>query len=91
MASEITGLADLHGYVKKGNLVVRMNFPFLELPAKQPRYIERLIQRPSLTKTAVTVGTTETNEQKLTPQEIKKTHDHHLRRSVSAQQEHFFE
>lgn len=93
MASEITGLADLHGYLKKGNLVVRINFPFIELPAKQPKYIERQIQRPSLTppKTAVTVRTTETNEQKLTPQEINKTYDHHFGRTVSAQQERFFE
>lgn len=91
MASEISGLADMHGFLKKGNLVVRMNFPFIELPNKHPKYIERPIQRPSLTKTAVTVGTTETNEQKLTPQEIKKAHDHHLNRTASAQQEHFFE
>ncbi|MHB8756282.1 MAG: type IV secretion system DNA-binding domain-containing protein, partial [Candidatus Acidiferrales bacterium] len=34
MASEISGLADLRGYLKKGNLVVRMNFPFIELPTK---------------------------------------------------------
>ena len=92
MASEITGLADLHGYLKKGNLVVRMNFPFIELPAKQPKYVERPIQKSSVTLSKPTVAeTTETNEQKLAPQEIKKTYDHHLGRTVSAQQEHFFE
>jgi len=92
MASEITGLADLHGYLKKGNLVVRMNFPFIELPSKQPKYIERLIKKPSLTVLkSKAVETTETNEQKVAPQEIKNTHDHHLGRSASAQQEHFFE
>jgi len=92
MASEITGLADLHGYLKKGNLVVRMNFPFIELPAKQPKYIERPIQECSkILPIQTAAGTTETNEQKLAPQEMKKTYDHHLNRTVSAQQEHFFE
>jgi len=92
MASEITGLADLHGYLKKGNLVVRMNFPFIELPSKQPKYIERQTKKSSEAPPKPSaVGTTETNEQKLTPQEIKKTHDHHWGRTVSAEQEHFFE
>jgi len=92
MASEITGLADLHGYLKKGNLVVRMHFRFIELPAKQPKYTERPIQKSSPTLSKPTaVETTETNEQKLMPQEIKKTYDHHLGSTVSAQQEHFFE
>ncbi len=45
MASEISGLADLCGYLKKGNLVVRMNFPFIELPSKHPKYIERPMRR----------------------------------------------
>ena len=31
MASEIGGLDPLHGYLKHGNLVVRMRFPYLEL------------------------------------------------------------
>ncbi|MHB8413676.1 MAG: type IV secretion system DNA-binding domain-containing protein, partial [Candidatus Acidiferrales bacterium] len=93
MASEITGLADLHGYLKKGNLVVRVNFPFIELPMKQPKYIERPLSKSSekSPRPSTTVGTAETNEHKLTPQEIKKTHDHHLGRTSPAQQEHFFE
>ena len=93
MASEITGLADLHGYLKKGNLVVRVNFPFIELPMKQPKYIERPLSKSSETspRPSTTVGTAETNEHKLTPQEIKVTYDHHLGRTVSAEQEHFFE
>jgi hypothetical protein len=92
MASEISGLADLRGYLKKGNLVVRMNFPFIEVPTKQPKYIERQIQKSSETPpTPTALGATETNEQKLAPQEMKKTYDHHLNHTVSAQQEHFFE
>lgn len=92
MASEITGLADLHGYLKKGNLVAQMHFPFIELPAEQPKYIERQMKQSSAGSSKPTaVETSETNEQKLTPQEITKTRDHHLGRSVSAQQEQFFE
>ncbi len=41
MASEIGGLDALHGYLKYGNLVVRMRFPYLELSNRQPAFIER--------------------------------------------------
>lgn len=41
MDSEISGLENLHGHFKSGNLVVRMSFPFIELPTKHPKYIER--------------------------------------------------
>lgn len=95
MASEISGVADLHGYLKKGNLVVRMNFPFIEVPTKQPKYIERPIGKKRAEtppKSAAPTGTTETNEQKITEQEIQKAHDNHLRRTLSAPtQENFFE
>jgi hypothetical protein len=41
MASEITGLPNLHGYLKTGNLVVRLRLPFIERPATHPDLIER--------------------------------------------------
>jgi type IV secretory pathway TraG/TraD family ATPase VirD4 len=41
MASEISGLASLRGFVKLGNLVVRMTFPFIDLPKKAAALIER--------------------------------------------------
>jgi hypothetical protein len=41
MASEISGLAALHGYLKLGNLVVRLSFPFIDLPKTQPVFVER--------------------------------------------------
>lgn len=41
MPSEITGLASLRGFVKVGNLVVRLSFPFVHLPAKAPALIAR--------------------------------------------------
>jgi len=47
MASEISGLDALHGYLKYGNLVVRMRFPYLELPNRQPPFIERRTAPPA--------------------------------------------
>jgi type IV secretory pathway TraG/TraD family ATPase VirD4 len=41
MASEITGLAALRGWLKVGNLVVRMTFPFIDRPKKVPALLER--------------------------------------------------
>jgi hypothetical protein len=41
MASEISGLASLRGYLKVGNLVVRLTFPFIDLPKNAPPLIER--------------------------------------------------
>jgi hypothetical protein len=41
MASEVGGLDPLHGYLKHGNLVVRMRFPYMELANKADKFIER--------------------------------------------------
>ncbi len=41
MASEISGLDPLHGYLKYGNLVVRMRFPYIQLADREERFIER--------------------------------------------------
>jgi hypothetical protein len=41
MASEISGLPSLRGYLKLENVVVRLHFPFIELPARQPAFVER--------------------------------------------------
>jgi hypothetical protein len=41
MASEISGLPALRGYLKLGNLVVRLSFPFEVLPTKHPPFVER--------------------------------------------------
>ena len=41
MASEIQGLPDLHGFLKSGNLVVRLRFSYIELPQKQPGFVAR--------------------------------------------------
>ena len=41
MASEVGGLDPLHGYLKHGNLVLRMRFPYMELRNNVEKYIER--------------------------------------------------
>jgi type IV secretory pathway TraG/TraD family ATPase VirD4 len=46
MASEISGLTALRGYLKLGNLVVRLSVPFIDRPQIHPAFIERA--RPRL-------------------------------------------
>ncbi|RXH56712.1 type IV secretion system DNA-binding domain-containing protein [Granulicella sibirica] len=41
MASEVAGLDPLHGYLKHGNLVVQMRFPYMELANRAEKFIER--------------------------------------------------
>ena len=41
MASEISGLPALRGYLKVGNLVVRLSAPFVHRPQIQPAFVER--------------------------------------------------
>jgi type IV secretory pathway TraG/TraD family ATPase VirD4 len=41
MDSEIQGLEDRQGYLKSGNLVVRVSFPYIELPKRHEAFIER--------------------------------------------------
>jgi hypothetical protein len=41
MASEISGLPNMTGYLKVGNLVTRITFPYLALPQKCEAFIER--------------------------------------------------
>jgi type IV secretory pathway TraG/TraD family ATPase VirD4 len=41
MASEISGLPSLRGYLKLENLVVRLHFPFIDVPSRQPAFVER--------------------------------------------------
>ena len=40
--SEISGLENLHAFLKYGNYVTRFSFPALRMPATQQRFIERL-------------------------------------------------
>ena len=47
MASEIAGLPALRGFLKLGNLVVRLTFPFIHLPNTVPALIERRLPPPT--------------------------------------------
>jgi hypothetical protein len=92
MDSEISGLANLRGYLKSGNLVVRMSFPFVELPSKHPKYIQRPMEiRPEeAPKTAAAAaGDGGTPKQKLALREVKHTREQQLKRTE--QEHHFFE
>lgn len=44
MPSEITGLPSLRGYLKLENLVVRLHFPYVDLPTRCPAFVERTIE-----------------------------------------------
>jgi type IV secretory pathway TraG/TraD family ATPase VirD4 len=48
MASEIGGLEPLHGYLKHGNLVVRMRIPYLKLEESAEKFIERKLTTPAM-------------------------------------------
>jgi hypothetical protein len=52
MASEISGLEPLHGFIKQENRVVPVHFQFAKKHGRQPEFIERTLPeiapRPSL-------------------------------------------
>jgi type IV secretory pathway TraG/TraD family ATPase VirD4 len=51
MPSEISGLPSLRGYLKLENLVVRLHFPFVHVPARHPAFVERQVMdapRPTI-------------------------------------------
>ena len=92
MDSEITGLENLHGYLKTGNLVVRMSFPVVELPINHPRFIQRPVEiRPEEPPkaAAAAAGVSGGTEQKHTQQEIQQDREQELKRA-STWQGHFF-
>jgi len=41
LPSQITGLEDRRGYLKSGNAVVPLSFPYVKVPKAQPAFIER--------------------------------------------------
>jgi hypothetical protein len=62
MASEIEGLPALRGFLKTGNLVVRLQFPFVEVPTKHPAFVERIdrLRMPRNAPADPTTGASET-------------------------------
>jgi hypothetical protein len=93
MDSEISGLANLHGYLKSENLVVRMSFPVIALPNRHPGYIERPMKiwsEGSPEAGTVATAASGTLEQQLVPHEISHSRQQGLKRSEPVQ-EHFFQ
>lgn len=93
MPSEVTGLEPLHGYLKTGNLVVPMSFPYIQLPEKQPKFIERKmnLQPRQATKPLTNSGKPcdEGTTLKVLPQEVKQTREKQLTRTEQRQQRFF--
>ena len=92
MASEITGLDPLNGFLKNGNLVVRMSFSYIELPEKQPKFIERTAKIVSgkVPRILPSEGSDDALSQKISTQEVKQTRQKQLNRTEQ-QQQRFFE
>ncbi|HWX55523.1 MAG TPA: type IV secretion system DNA-binding domain-containing protein [Verrucomicrobiae bacterium] len=68
LPSEIGGLDDRHGYVKGRNLVVRISFPYIELPQRQPDLILRPLNIEPQGKLALrTAGPLPSSTQEATP------------------------
>jgi len=78
MPSEIAGLPDLHGYLKSGNLVVPISFPYIELPQKQPSFLAR-------ENTARVIEIGKRPSQESTPREPQRS------KGIAAGQEPYFE
>ena len=77
------GLPDQLGFLKSGNLVVRLSFPYTDLPKTQPGFVERSIdwQRTDEPSAAAT-GASATGRpgsagpaQQLTPNEQKQAQE----------------
>ena len=64
MASEISGLPALHGFLKLGNLVVRMKVPFIDLPKKASALVERprVARGPDEQRPGATVAATHSQD-----------------------------
>ncbi len=50
MPSEIQGLSNLRAYLKSGNLVVPLSFPYIDLPKRYEALIERKLPARQLTE-----------------------------------------
>jgi hypothetical protein len=87
MASEVAGLDPLHGYLKHGNLVLRMRFPYLELHANAEKYIER-----KATAAAVVKPTAQPESVPVAPQpEVVQVAPPRKPPVQANEQQHFFE
>jgi len=75
MASEISGLAALRGYLKLGNLVTRLHVPFIELPNRHPAFVDRPFPASAvIASPAPTLASVGTPAQEIRPQDIPQGH-----------------
>jgi type IV secretory pathway TraG/TraD family ATPase VirD4 len=80
MASEVGGLDPLHGYLKHGNLVLRMRFPYMELASHAEKFIERTMKPAAAATTAAVTPATaqggpdngQPEAQRKPPQSVRK-------------------
>lgn len=57
IASTIQGLTDQHGYLKHGNLLVKVKFPYIAQPKRQPGFLLRKVKPSAAAAAAVAVAT----------------------------------
>ncbi|MBB5344466.1 type IV secretion system DNA-binding domain-containing protein [Tunturibacter empetritectus] len=82
MASEVGGLDPLHGYLKHGNLVVQMHFPYVELRSHAEKFIERKLKTGVQMRSAAEQTPIEAEEpvmqpapQRKLPQRVQKSQE----------------
>src|SRR5882724_8508686 len=99
MASEISGLEKMHGYLKCGNLVARISLTYTQPESREPQYIERPALPPSeeppkVAAAAAGAGKPSGNGasgQSLVPNEQHQGADQKIQREPVCRQRDFFE
>jgi type IV secretory pathway TraG/TraD family ATPase VirD4 len=99
LASQITGLEDRRGYLKSGNAVVQLSFPYVRVPKVQPALVERVpeaLPHDPLMVAAAAAGTESMSQpsgapQEPAPSEQKPSHDQVLEYTVKPTTRRFFE
>jgi hypothetical protein len=76
MASEISGLEPLYGYLKHGNYVVRLQVPYIELENRHEKFIERKID-PQDNRSLCAAASTEIPPSSPQGMEVTPQHDGH--------------
>jgi hypothetical protein len=90
MPSEISGLPSLRGYLKLENLVVRLHFPFVDLPVRHPAFVERPIAetKPAVASArTLAVSSQPATTEPTAPEGMIQAHEH----PASVAQQPFFQ
>ena len=96
MASEVGGLDPLHGYLKHGNLVVRMRFPYMELASHAEKFVERKMTTPAAATTATAPATVDEPimqpaAQRKPPRSVQKKQEQEQQPAAVNEQHPYFE